>query len=304
MNAALEARARKEPTRPYLGASGLGHECDRQGWLGFHWANQRVLTAAGIKAIEDGHRGEDLMAERLSLVQGVTIYRFDENGKQFGFRDLGGHLAGNCDGVIVGLLQAPVTPHVWEHKVCNEKKFIELHKAKQTVGEKGALKKWDAIYYAQAQLYMHYLDLTRHYLTVTTPGNRAEMSCRTDYDFEFAARTISRAKRMIFDRRPLSRVSENPGWYLCQWCQHRGNCHDNTLPAVNCRTCIHSTPMEDGQWHCARFGKTLTLDEQRSGCGAHLFHPDLVPGKQIDSGPDWVSYQLKDGTIYRDGEKA
>lgn len=301
MNRELEARAETLP-RPYLGASGIGNECDRAGWLTFHWASKRTIGAPGVKAIEDGHRGEELMAQRLMLVPGIELYRADpESGRQFGFENLGGHMRGNVDGVIVGLLQAPKTPHVWEHKVCNEKKFNKLVELKNEVGEKNALRKWDIIYFGQAQLYMHHLELTRHYLTVTTPGNRAEISCRTEYDPEYAMKQIARAKRMIYDQRPLDRVTDNPAWYLCKWCDHYGNCHGGSLPESNCRTCIHATPLETGEWHCARFGDHPNVDKQRVGCPAHLFHPDLVAGTQTNAGTDWIEYKMRDGSIWRDG---
>jgi hypothetical protein len=45
----------------------------------------------------------------------------------------------------------------------------------------------------------------------------------------------------------------------------------------------------------------LTRREQETGCAAHLYIPDLIPGEQLDAGEDWVSYRLPDGTEWRDG---
>ena len=300
MNREIEKRAESEP-RPYLGASGVGHECDRKGWLDFHWASKRKINATGAKAIEDGHRSEELMATRLEFVPGVELHRSNEDGRQFGFEALGGHMRGNYDGVVVGLLQAPKTPHIWEHKCVNEKKFAKLQELIRTHGEKASLWHWDIVYYGQAQLYMHHENLTRHYLTVTTPGGRAEISCRTEYDAEYAMKQMARARRMIFNTRPLSRVSDNPSWYQCKWCDHYDNCHGDTKPQMNCRTCMHATPMEDGFWLCARFGATRSVQEQRDGCPAHLYHPDLIAGQQVDAGEDWVKYVMRNKSVWVDG---
>jgi hypothetical protein len=58
-----------------------------------------------------------------------------------------------------------------------------------------------------------------------------------------------------------------------------------------------------GQWLCEKHNKTLTQDEQRAGCHAHLYLPDMVPGKQVDAGDDFVVYELTDGSTWTDQEK-
>lgn len=281
---ALEEQERKERHRPYLGASGVGHECERKSWLSFRWASPREVSAKGLKAIQDGHREEDVMALRLRMVPGVELWTVqpDNSKRQIGFSDLGGHFRGNLDGVIVGLLQAPVTPHVWENKACNEDKFKKIAKLKDEVGEKQTLQHWDPIYYAQAQLYMHYLDLDRHYLTAVTPGGRDFTSIRTEYDPAFAMVLVAKAERIIFSPRPPAGISENPAWHVCKWCDHYSICHSKGTPERNCRTCAHSTPLPEGGWKCERPGHERDLDEplQRIGCDAYHLHPDLDPTRK------------------------
>jgi hypothetical protein len=187
LDAAMEA-AQDTTARPYLGISQIGHACDRHLWLSFHWAEERRVPASGLRAIEDGHRGEDLMAERLRMIPGVKLLTVDPaTGKQFAVEH-GGHVRGHLDGIITGILEAPKTPHVWEHKQVNEKKFADLRKCIAVHGEKGALAQWDPIYHAQALCYMHLRKLTRHFLTVGTPGGREYISVRTEADQSGAAR--------------------------------------------------------------------------------------------------------------------
>ena len=76
------------------------------------------------------------------------------------------------------------------------------------------------------------------------------------------------------------------------------------MPERHCRSCLHSTPVTDGAWHCARHTCLLSLDDQRRGCAAHLLIPDLVHGEQFDAGEDWVSYRMPDGAEWRDGVSA
>lgn len=226
VDAALMVRNASQPPRTYLGMSAIGHPCGRKLWYDYHRPAPRHIDGAGLRRIQDGHRGEDLMAERLRMVPGITLMTVDpETGRQFEFNDHDNRFGGHADGMILGLLQAPKTWHVWEHKVVGEKKWAELLKLKQTVGEKAALREWDAVYYAQAVLYMHYSGLSRHYLTCDTPGGRASTSVRTNADPVHAAELISKAKRILDARAPLARLSNDPAWWQCRWCDRHEECH-------------------------------------------------------------------------------
>lgn len=265
--------------RRYLGASAVGHECSRRLWYGFRWALSRAITASGYRAIQDGHRGEAVMIDWLRSIPGIQLWTEDpeQPGKQISFEALAGHFRGNIDGVIQGLLQAPKTPHVWEMKVCNEAKWNKLNKLICEKGEKAALAEWDAVYFAQAQIYMDQLNLTRHYLTVGTPGNRAVTSCRTDYQPKFAKAILKKAETIITADRPPLKISENATWYICKFCDYHSLCHGKTLPDVNCRTCAHSTARIDEKaapWTC-ELNQPEILNSQR-GCASHAWHPDLL----------------------------
>ena len=299
---ALEKTQENLP-RPYLGASGIGDTCERKLWAGFRWVRSRFIEAAGLRRINDGHRGELVVAEMLRMVEGVELSTEKAPGEQHSFADLGGHFRGNCDGLITGLIQSPKKLHVWECKVVNEKKFSKLDSLRASKGEENALKAWDEIYYAQAQIYMHYFGAERHYLTCASPGVRDITSVRTEYDKAEAERLIEKAKRVIFSPRPPTKISDNPAWHECKYCPYHAMCHEDELPKqTSCRTCMYSTPLPEGGWRCENFNHPLSLDEQRVGCNEHLFHPDLVPGEQTDYGEGWVEYKLKDGRTWRNGK--
>lgn len=302
---ALEEREAARQRRGYLGMSGLGLPCDRELWYGFRWVCRFSFGAVALKRFEDGHRGEDVQAERLRMVQGITLLTVNpDTGRQWGFEDHGGHIAGNMDGALLGLLQAPATWHVWEHKQVNEDKQAKLHKLKQDRGEKNALAAWDEVYYVQAVLYMHFAGLERHYLTASSPGGRTTISCRTEADPATALRMIARAKRIVDSPRPPQRISNDPAWWQCRQCSFRAVCHEKAFADRNCRTCLHSTPLttgEGGRWWCEKHGHELDREAQETGCSLHLLLPDLVPGEQIDAGETWVSYRLGDGTVWVDG---
>lgn len=303
LDEALE-KAQRLQRRYYLGASAIGESCERKLWLNFRWAKRSFIEAAGIRRIEDGHRGETVLAGWLRLIPGVDLSTEKEPGAQHNFVDFGGHFRGNCDGLITGLLQSPKRLHVWECKVVNEQKHKKLHALKMSKGEDNALLEWDPIYYAQAQIYMHYFKADRHYLTAGSPGLRDLVSVRTPYVQADAEKFIAKAKRIIFSNRPASKISENPAWYECKFCSFHGMCHNGELPRdKSCRTCMYSTPTPEGTWKCEKHDYLLTDDAQARGCGDHLFHPDLVPGEQTDYGEGWVEYTLSDESKWLDGKK-
>ena len=275
VDAALVAAQDTTP-RPYLGMSSIGHPCDRKLWFDFRWSVLRQFDAATIKRFEDGHRGESVQAQRLRMVSGIELHTERPDGKQYGFSLCGDHFKGHIDGAVLGLLQAPKTWHVWEHKQVGDTKFKALAKAISDVGEKAALAQWDGIYYGQAQLYMRCSGMDRHYLTCSTPGGRDTISVRTDADHEFADGLIARAMRIIDAAEPPQRISERPDWYQCKLCDYASICHQSAVPLPTCRSCAHVTPVADGAWHCARHGKALDVAEQKAGCQSHRYVPALL----------------------------
>jgi hypothetical protein len=305
---ALEDRALRDKPRRYLGMSAIGHSCERNLWYIFRWVTRTRFSAEALKRFADGHAAEDVQAQRLRLVEGVTLWTVDpKTGRQFGYTDHGGHFGGHKDGVIAGILQAPKTVHVWEHKAVNDTKLAKLEKLKAELGEKQALAAWDTVYYAQAVLYMHYSQLNRHYLTASSPGGRRTVSCRTEANPELALRLIAKAERIIFGKRPPARLSNDPSWFECRWCSHREICHEGQWSDRNCRTCLWSTPADGGGWHCGLYDYALNADEQLAGCDDHRFIPELVPGEQVDAAEVdalWIEYRLRDGSTFIDGAKA
>lgn len=222
----LEARAALETPRTYLGMSALGGSCSRKLWYNYHQPIRERFNAATLKRFDDGHRSEDVMADRLRLVPGLKIWTVDpDTGRQFAMADFDDRLKGHADGVVLGLLQAPTTPHVWEGKSVNETKFKKLGKLKAEFGEKAAFRKWDEVYWCQGQLYMGYMDLTRHYLTVCTPSVREWDSCRTDFDPVAFIQLKEKARRILDSTVPLAKVSESPSWFECKFCQYSERCH-------------------------------------------------------------------------------
>lgn len=316
VDAALEAEAKQQPPRGYLGMSAIGRDCGRALWYAFRLTEAtNAINAQLLRRFQSGHLGEELMAKRLRMVKSIQLWTHTDSGEQFGYSDHGGHFSGHLDGVIKGVLQAPRTPHVWEHKDSSDKVFADLRRCVEKAGEKNALQAWNPTYYAQAQVYMHYADLDRHYLTVSTPGGRDYTAVRTEYDREAAQHYIRRAKQIIESVGPPERISNDPASSQCKpygrMCEFHAVCHGKRIPTPHCRNCAHSTPVTTGSgavWRCERRKKTLTLQEQLAGCELHLVLPPLIQYAELEQGQDaedQLDYVMLDGTgrKFRNGAK-
>jgi hypothetical protein len=282
---AMEA-AQVKDLRPYIGMSQIGHPCGRKLWYSFRFAKQNSFDAESLKRFADGFHGEDVQAERLRMVDFITLHTHEPDGNQFGFKSFGGHFSGHMDGAILGLLQAPKTWHVWEHKQVGQDKFNKLIKLKVDLGEKAALAKWNEVYYAQAVLYMEYTGMARHYLTCATPGGRDTISVRTEENKDLAKKLIDKAEFIIFSGEPPVKLSNDPAFYQCKFCDFSEVCHGTQAPLVTCRSCVHATPERSGLWSCA-FHKLseLTLEAQKEACVAHRYIPSLLANfAAVDSG--------------------
>lgn len=300
----LECENMQQSRRKYLGMSQIGEECWRKLWYDFRKADHPKIDAESLKRFKDGFIQEDLMAERLRMIPTIQLQTTKLGSKeQIGFKDFGGHFSGHIDGAILGILESPEVWHIWEHKAVNDDKFETLRKLK-VVDEKSALKQWDYTYWTQAQLYMHYSGLKKHYLTCTTPGGRNYTSVRTDFEHESIQAILDKAKSIITTDIAPKRLSNKREFYKCKWCGYADICHDYKFVDINCRTCAFSTPIIDEQndqgiWRCTRTNTDMIdIKDQFKPCKKHLYHPeffDMMKPIEADENKNWILYKNENG---------
>ena len=280
-----------EGFRPHLGASLIGKDCERALWYDFRWTTRSRYAGRVLRLFETGQLEEARLVRNLRRT-GATVLEVDpQTGRQWRVEAVGGHFGGSMDAVVINLLEAPKTWHVLEFKTHAAKSFADL------VAKK--VRESKPQHFAQMQVYMHLAGLTRAmYLAVNKDDDDLYVE-RVEADPAFAEKLLEKARRVIFAALPGARISEDPTWYQCRWCDHAGVCRGEAEPNVNCRTCLHATPVEGG-WTCERHQKPLTEADQRAGCPSHLFVPALVPAEQVDAGPDWVEYVFAGGNRWRD----
>ena len=277
--------------RVHLGASLIGKDCERALWYDFRWVTQSRHPGRLLRLFETGQREEARLVRNLRRIGATVLESNPDTGKQFRVEAHGGHFGGSLDGIAQGLPEAPKTWHVLEFKTHSARSFADL------VAKK--VRESKPLHYAQMQIYLHLIGLTRAlYLAVNKDTDDLHVE-RVEADPVFAKRLLDKAGRVIFAMTPPARTSEDPSWYQCRLCDHAPVCHGGQPAAVNCRTCLDSTPIQGG-WRCERQDRSLSEADQRRGCAHHLYLPPLVPGEQFDAGEDWVEYRFADGSRWRD----
>lgn len=260
--------------RAYLGASMLGTECRRALWLSFRWAARPSFPGRILRLFETGAREEDRLIKNLRDI-GMTV-----EGEQHEVVCCGGHVKGHFDGVIKGLLEAPKTWHLLELKTMNDRNFKAFVK-------KGVQESHPK-YYSQMQLYMGEEKLKRAALIAQCKNDDQIHIERVNYDKAHHNGLLRKASAILSAESPPERISEDPDFWKCRFCDMRMMCHDRVFPDVNCRTCVHSKPVMggDGAWECA------VEKDMWKECDGHLYIPGLLHWLEPVSGsPTHIEYE-------------
>ena len=304
-----KAKFGSEPQRPYLGASSIGKRCMRQHWYSFRWAKYPQFSGRLYRVFQTGHLQEPRVYQDLASI-GCTVYQNNPvTGKQWSFTEQssGGHFQGNCDGIVTGLPQAPKSPHILEIKTSSDKMFKDM--------QKNGVKQSKPEHWAQMQIYMKWTQdefgadgCHRALYFVVNKDNDEIYTERVEFDAKEAQAIIDKAIRVITATEPPIRISSDPAWYECKFCDYHSLCHGTDIPIPSCRSCAHATPETDGQarWSCQAHKKDLSVEEQRKGCPDHRIIPILLAktAYPVDSDGDAVVYKMADGKCFTNGDPA
>lgn len=303
--AAYKARGDAEPKRGYLGASIVGHECDRYLWYVFRGAVRENMPGRVYRLLDTGHREEARLVADLRAI-GCEVVDVDEaTGKQFKMKAIGDHVAGHMDARVLGVPEAPKTWHVAEFKTASAKNFAKIARE----GVQAAKPQ----HYAQMQVYMGACGLDRALYLVRNKDTDELYSERVRFDRATYEALMARARRVIEATQPLERVASRPDDFRCKFCPAHALCwgSDETAPAVpipaqTCRTCCHATPdttRPGATWRCERY-RTEIDTAVGAECPTHLLLPGLVSfAEPVDSDGDSIEFRSNDNTRWTHGQQ-
>lgn len=286
--------SRNEPSRPHMGCSIIGHACDRFIWYSWRWAMAPEFEGRILRLFNTGHREEERLTQDLRDI-GVELHTIDEEtGKQVSVSALDGHLAGSLDGIGKGFPEAPKTWAVLECKTHGSKSFAKLQKE----GVRGAKPQ----HFVQMQMYMGLMELDRAMYLAQNKDTDEIYPEWVHFDEAVFKQHMARAEKLIGATEPPEKLSNDPAWYECKFCDFYELCHGQRAADMNCRTCCHASPVEEAGWHCGLMNIKLKEKDQRKGCEGHLYIPPLIPyAKPIDGSSNSVVYQKPDGTTFTNG---
>jgi hypothetical protein len=273
-------------------------KCERHLFYRFRWAHAPdQFDGRMLRLFHTGHAEEARMIAWLGMAGARVAATDPDTGEQWEVVALDGHFAGHLDGIVASLWEAPATPHLLECKTHNAKSFEQLRRHGVAIAKPEHVD--------QMQIYMHLKGLTRAFYLAKNKDTDELWSERIHYDAAHGTALLAKAARIKDAHAPPSRVSDDPASFLCRFCSSHAVCHEGAFALRNCRTCIYSTPVAGGAWHCERHDRDLTIDDQRVGCPNHLYLPGLVPGEQIDAdeAAESVTYALSDGRTWIDGAR-
>lgn len=288
MSAVEDRGVRESRYSARLGASQIGHECDRRLWLQLHWARKEHHDGRMHRLFAVGHAAEPRIIADLEEA-GMEVTAIDEStGKQFAFTHCGGHLVTKIDGVVIGVPGAEKTWHLLELKTANANRFRSISKGGcQNSG-----------YWVQVQISMRLAGLERCLFVVENKDDSDLYIERVKHVPSETDAIIERCDRITNAATPPD-VSYKPSYYRCKMCHFAPLCHEETAPDLNCRTCCYATQLIGGRWTCDKHNRELTLDEQQAACDEHLFVPhQFGQAESFEFDGSAIVYRMKSGLIW------
>lgn len=283
--AAIERREEaKSQFRRWLGASGIGHECERNVAMTFRCASKKSIPGVLARVFEIGHKAEDRLVADLEAAGCVITGRqtMYDNEKTLG------HSGVTPDGFITF---PDGTNMLLEFKTHNAASFRKLAKE----GVKSA----KPMHWAQVQYGMRLTGMKQAFY-VAENKDTAELYVETvAHDEAASQRLYDLAVRLTVGEAVPESISEDGTNWQCKFCDHMEVCNAGKIPRLHCLTCCFSTPTEKGSWTCSKCSDTIPDEVLQKGCDDHVYLPWMLPhAATLDATIGSVTYRLRDGKTF------
>ncbi len=264
IDAAIVKVEDESPVRTYLGMSAMGKPCVRYIWYQWRWAKIEKFSARMLRLFDRGHREEDRFVEWLRLA-GYPVQEVDPKTKtQFAFSAHDGYVRGHSDGLITMYTtnKGKKVKAVCEFKTSNNKGFLKMQRAQSV-----QVVKYE--HYCQMQRYMHEQQIEFGLYMMINKDNDAVYTEIIRYDNETVQFLYERELELLATKTPPTRISEDPSFWICSYCNFKGICFDGEKALKSCRMCKHINLPGEAAWEClhdSNDGHSLTTMEQQQGC--------------------------------------
>lgn len=251
--------------RSHLGASIIGDECSRKLWYGFRWVHLEKFDGRMLRLFKRGHTEEEKIIKLLQGI-GATVNDVDPmTGKQFRLSAVNGHFGGSCDGNLeLPVNGEPLTVFVFdseevpvfltEYKTGADKYYKMIDKSKSVAITK-------PIHFSQMNTYGLKFGLKYAVYIMVNKNNDDLYVEIVELDHSQGSQMIRKAEDIITSKVPPVKLSQDSTFWECKFCSFGAICHYGAPIEQNCRSCVHSEPVEKSQWRCNKHNMTLTKEQ-------------------------------------------
>lgn len=292
--------------RKHLGASIMGEPCSRKLFYMFRWVKdikyegriQRIfnvgneaearfikyLKGIGFEFIEPTnilHYHPESNSYWYSgefnnddgLVEDVTGIEYHEkeakssgvDKKQHRISGVNGHYGGSLDGKCI----PPKRYGISEPLVFLNEFKTNNTGAGFTAIEKDGVAKAKPKHYAQMCQYGFKEKLKYGLYLIENKNDSIIIVKIVELDWIYGASLERKAEEIIYSQEPPNRISDNPAYFDCKYCEYLSICHEGKSVEKNCRSCKFAVPIENAQWGCKKYNQIIPEDFIKLGCDQH-----------------------------------
>lgn len=256
----------RDDFRTHLGASSMGEMCSRKLFYMFRWIKAESYSGRMRRLFQVGHNAEPRFIQYLKGI-GFEVWEKDEiTGKQFTISECNGHYGGSLD----GMCRAPARYGITEELIfLNEFKTNGTGAGFTNVEAKGIAREKPK-HFAQMSQYGLYYQLKYGLYLIENKNDSDIIVQIVELDWNLGKQLTHKASEIINAIAPPNKISENPSYSECKYCNFAGPCHNKEAIEKNCRSCRNAKPIENKQWLCQQYGQVIPESFIKQGCDSHV----------------------------------
>lgn len=248
--------------RNHLGASLMGDECWRKLYYTFRWVKKETHSGRVLRLFNVGHMAEPRFVNYLKAV-GFEVKEFADDGKQFRISGANGHYGGSLDGMAIAPPHYGITdPLLLEFKTNGTGSGYANVTKQDLVTAK-------PVHFAQISQYGYKYQI-KYGLYLIENKNDSDITIKiVELDWNLGAALERKAEEIVAAKTPPPRISDNPAFFNCKFCNYKDICHHDAPVEKNCRSCRECSPVANGEWFCSKFESIVPPDFIVKGCDSH-----------------------------------
>jgi hypothetical protein len=252
--------------RSHLGASLIGGDCARYMWYVFRWAFTEQYSGRMLRLFKRGHFEEARFLTYLNGAGLIACGHDPDTGNQFRVSAVNGHFGGSLDGK-----GWPANEEFTKAIGFEMPQMLLEFKTKGTGSgfvnmTKNGVKVENKQHYTQMCVYGYFNNLDYAiYMVVNKNDDDLHLEV-VELDKTVAEAAIAKAETIVNSNIPPAKLSVNPAFFTCKFCNAVGVCHNNLPMVKNCRSCKYARPVENAEWLCEKYANNIPKDFLKTGC--------------------------------------